>query len=61
MERLNEVANEAFYLSDFVGMNLFMLDCRRVNRVLIKLVREVQQSVTNYFKAANQKENRRFV
>lgn len=59
MERLNRVADEAFFLSDFVGLNLFMLDCRRVNRVLIKLVREVQQCVTNYFKALNQKENRR--
>lgn len=59
MERLNEVVEECFFLTDFVQLNLFMLDCRRVNRVLINLVREVQDFVTNYFKALNQKENRR--
>lgn len=59
MEKLNEVAKECYFLTDFVPLNLFMLDCRRVNRVLIKLVREVQACATNYFKALNQKENRR--
>lgn len=61
MERLDSVAKEAYFLADFVSLNMFMLDCRRVNRVLINMVREVQQVVTNYYKAKNQKENRRFV
>lgn len=61
MEKLNGIVEECFYLTDFVKFNLFMLDCRRVNRVLISLVREIQDLVTDYFKALNQKENRRFV
>lgn len=61
MEKLNGIVEECFYLRDFVKFNLFMLDCRRVNRVLISLLREIQDLVTDYFKALNQKENRRFV
>lgn len=60
MKKLNAVIKECFFLTDFVPLNLFMLDCRRANRVLINLLREVQECVTNYFKALNQKENRRY-
>lgn len=59
MEKLNAVARECYFLSDFVPLNLMMLDCRRVNRVLINMVHEVQEAVTNYFQALNTKENRR--
>lgn len=59
MAKLKAVIDECFFLTDFVPLNLFMLDCRRVNRVLINLMRDVSGFVTNYFKALNQKENRR--
>lgn len=60
MEKLNAVIDESFFLMDYVPLNLFMLDCRRINRVLLELVREVKDFVTDYFKALNQKENRRY-
>lgn len=59
MAKLNAVIDESFFLMDYVPLNLFMLDCRRFNRVLCELVREVKEYVTDYFKALNQKENRR--
>lgn len=59
MDKLHAVANECFFLADFVPLNLVMLDCRRVNRILINMVHEVQEAVTNYFKALTIKENRR--
>lgn len=60
MEKLNAVAKECYFLADFVPLNLMMLDCRHVNRMLINMVHEVRESVTNYFKALNNKENRRY-
>lgn len=60
MEKLNAVAKECYFVPDFVPLNLMMLDCRQVNRMLINMVHEVQESVTNYFKALNTKENRRY-
>lgn len=59
MEKLNALIDEGFFLMDYVPLNLFMVDCRRINRVLIDLVRNVKEFVTDYFKALNQKENRR--
>lgn len=59
MAKLNGVIDECFFLMDYVPLNLFMLDCRRINRVLAELVRDVKEFVTDYFKALNQKENRR--
>lgn len=59
MAKLNAVIDECFFLMDYVPLNLFMLDCRRINRVLAELVRDVKEFVTDYFKALNQKENRR--
>lgn len=61
MQKLNSAAREIHFLRDFVPLNLLMLDCRRVNRVLIGMVREVQEVVTDYFKALVTKENRRYV
>lgn len=59
MAKLKAVADECFFLADFVPLNLMTLDCRRVNRILINMVHEVQEAVTNYFKALTIKENRR--
>lgn len=59
MQKLNGIIEECFLLTDFVPLNLFMLDCRRINRVLIKLVQEIKEFVTDYFKALNQRDNRR--
>lgn len=59
MEKIKAVIDEAFFLTDFVPLNLFMLDCRRLNKVIINLMYEIKEFVTDYFKALNQKENRR--
>lgn len=61
MEKLQSVIDESFFLADFVRLNLFMLDCRRLNKVIVNLINEIKHFVTDYFKALNQKENRRFV
>lgn len=61
MEKLQNVIDESFFLADFVRLNLFMLDCRRLNKVIVNLINEIKHFVTDYFKALNQKENRRFV
>lgn len=60
MEKINAVIDEAFFLTDFVPLNLFMLDCRRLNKVITNLMYEIREFVTDYFKALNQKENRRY-
>lgn len=60
MEKLEIIFEEAFYLSDFVSLNLFMLDCRRFNKTILNMINEIKQFITDYFKALNQKENRRF-
>lgn len=59
MEKLNAVIDESFYLADYVALNLFMLDCRSLNKVIVTLLYEIRNFVTDYFKALNQKENRR--
>lgn len=59
MEKLNAVLDESFYLADYVALNLFMLDCRCLNKVIVTLLYEIRNFVTDYFKALNQKENRR--
>lgn len=61
MENLQNVIDESFFLADFVPLNLFMLDCRRMNKVIVNLINEIKHFVTDYFKALNQKENRRLV
>lgn len=61
MEKLQNVIDESFFLADFVPLNLFMLDCRRLNKVIVNLINEIKHFVTDYFKALNQKENRRLV
>lgn len=60
MEKLKAVIDEGFFLTDFIPLNLFMLDCRRLNKVIISLMYEIKEFVTDYFKALNQKENRRY-
>lgn len=56
---MSRVIDESFFLTDFVPLNLFMLDCRSMNKVIVTLLREIKHFVTDYFKALNQKENRR--
>lgn len=38
-----------------------MLDCRRLNKVIVNLIHEIKHFVTDYFIALNQKDNRRLV
>lgn len=59
METVSAVIDESFFLMDFVALNLFMLDCRRLNKVIVMQLYEIKHFVTDYFKALNQKENRR--
>lgn len=61
MEKVDAVIKECFFLADFVGLNLFMLDCRFLNQVISTLLHEIKEFVTDYFKALNQKDNRRYV
>lgn len=61
MEKVDAVIDECFFLADFVALNLFMLDCRCLNQVISTLLHEIKDFVTDYFKALNQKENRRYV
>lgn len=59
MEKMTAVIDECFFLADFVPLNLFMLDCRCLNKVIVTLLYDIKHFVTDYFKALNQKENRR--
>lgn len=59
MEKVDAAIDESFFLMDFVALNLFMLDCQRLNKVIVMQLYEIRQFVTDYFKALNQKENRR--
>lgn len=61
MEKVNAVIDESFFLADYVALNLFMLDCRSLNKVIVTLLHDIKNFVTDYFKALNQKENRRYV
>lgn len=61
MEKVDAVIDESFFLADYVALNLFMLDCRSLNKVIVTLLHEIKNFVTDYFKALNQKENRRYV
>lgn len=61
MEKVKAVVDESFFLPDYVALNLFMLDCRSLNKVIAILLCEIKAFVTDYFKASNQKENRRYV
>lgn len=61
MEKVDAVIEESFSLADYVALNLFMLDCRCLNKVIVTLLHEIKNFVTDYFKALNQKENRRYV
>lgn len=59
MEKFNKLLQGIYFLRDYIPLNLFMLDNRRVNRVLEKLVNELKNFVTSYFLTLNQVENRR--
>lgn len=59
MEKVSAVIDESFFLMDFVALNLFMLDCRRLKKVIVMQLYKIKHFVTDYFKALNQKENRR--
>uniref|UniRef100_A0A336M3T0 CSON009294 protein n=1 Tax=Culicoides sonorensis TaxID=179676 RepID=A0A336M3T0_CULSO len=59
MEKFNKLLQGIYFLRDYIPLNLFMLDNRRVNRILEKLVNELKNFVTNYFVTLNQVENRR--
>jgi dynein heavy chain, axonemal len=59
MDKFSELLNKIYFLRDYVPLNLFMLDNRRVNQVLELLVKDLKNFVTNYFTTLNQVENRR--
>jgi dynein heavy chain, axonemal len=61
MDKLSELLNRIYFIRDYIPLNLFMLDNRRVNQVLEKLVNELKNFVTNYFTTLNQVENRRLM
>ncbi|GAB0093009.1 Dynein heavy chain [Sergentomyia squamirostris] len=59
MEKYNELLFGVYYLRDFVPLNLFMLDNRRVNQVLAMMIKDMKDFVTDYFRTKNQVENRK--
>ncbi|XP_055691880.1 dynein axonemal heavy chain 3 [Lutzomyia longipalpis] len=59
MEKFNELLFGVYYLRDFVPLNLFMLDNRRVNEVLARMIKDMKDFVTDYFRTKNQVENRK--
>lgn len=59
MEKFNELLVGIYYLRDFIPLNIFMLDNRKVNQTLEKLVNDLKLFISNYFATANQVENRR--
>ena len=59
MAHFKELLNGIYYLKDYVPLNMFMLNCQRVNIVLANMVNELCDLVTNYFVTLNQNENRR--
>lgn len=59
MEKFHQLIVGIYFLKEFVPLNLFMLDNRRVNRTLANLVSELKDFITNYYLTQNQVENRR--
>lgn len=59
MDTLNELVYEAFYLRSYVPLNMFMLDNRKVNQVLVNMINDMKNFVADYFKFKNLVENRK--
>lgn len=59
MDTFNELVYEAYYLRNYVPLNMFMLDNRKVNQVLVKMINDMKNFVTDYFRTKNLVENRK--
>lgn len=59
MNTLNELVYEAYYLRNYVPLNLFMLDNRNVNQVLVNMINDMKRFITDYFRTKNMVENRK--
>lgn len=59
METFNELVYEAYYLRNYVPLNMFMLDNRNVNQVLVNMINDMKNFVTDYFRTKNLVENRK--
>lgn len=61
MEHFKELLYEAYYLRSYVPLNMFMLDNRNVNKVLVNMVNGMKDFITDYFRTKNLVENRKYV
>ena len=59
MDTFNELVYEAYYLRSYVPLNLFLLDNRNVNQVLVNIINDMKNFVTDYFRTKNLVENRK--
>lgn len=59
MDTFNELVYEAYYLRNYVPLNMFMLDNRKVNKVLVNMINDMKNFVTDYFRTKNLVENRK--
>lgn len=59
MDTFNELMFEAYYLRSYVPLNMFMLDNRNLNEVLVHMVNDMKKFVTDYFRTKNLVENRK--
>lgn len=59
MDTLNELVYEAYYLRKFIPLNMFMLDNRNVNQVLVNMINDMKNFITDYFRTKNLVENRK--
>lgn len=59
MDTFNELVYEAYYLRSYVPLNMFMLDNRQVNQVLVNMINDMKNFVTDFFRTKNLVENRK--
>lgn len=59
MDTFTELAYESYFLRNYVPLNMFMLDNRSVNQVLVRMINDMKNFVTDYFRTKNLVENRK--
>lgn len=59
MDTFRELVYESYFLRNYVPLNMFMLDNRNVNQVLVTMINDMKNFVTDYFRTKNLVENRK--
>lgn len=58
MKKLRSIIEETYILRDFIPLNLFMLDNRRVKQSVAMLVQNIYDFIIDFYMAVNLNENR---